>query len=143
MENLIKLHKAQLASDRTSCHSATAKSGTPCAAHRRILADPYGPACHSEIRSPRESGVCDDQGAAVPSQFLDTVKTRGRASWGLIADARKIDRHTLDFRGELSVLRHPVLDRTCADHHIFPADTPVARRQSNAEGRAFYKRAMA
>ena len=24
MENLIKLHKAQLASDRTSCHSATA-----------------------------------------------------------------------------------------------------------------------
>jgi hypothetical protein len=28
MENLIKLHKAQMASDRMSCHSATANHGS-------------------------------------------------------------------------------------------------------------------
>ena len=36
-ENLIKLHKAQLASDRMSCHSATANQVRP--PHRRVLAD--------------------------------------------------------------------------------------------------------
>jgi len=38
MENLIKLHKSQLASDRTSCLSCTARqSGAAHPAHRRIL----------------------------------------------------------------------------------------------------------
>jgi hypothetical protein len=42
MENLIKLHKAQLSSDRMSCHSATAnQSGTPRTPHRCFLVDAW------------------------------------------------------------------------------------------------------
>ena len=37
-ENLIKLHKTQLASDRTSCRSALANQVRLRAAHRRLLA---------------------------------------------------------------------------------------------------------
>jgi len=39
MENLIKLHKAQLASDRMSCHSRDGQSGTARPPHRSFLAD--------------------------------------------------------------------------------------------------------
>ena len=42
-ENLIKLHKGQLASDRTSCRSRTRQSGAAGAAHRRLLADAERP----------------------------------------------------------------------------------------------------
>ena len=38
-ENLIKLHKTQLASDRTSCRVAARQSGAARPAHRRLLAD--------------------------------------------------------------------------------------------------------
>ncbi len=41
-ENLIKLHKAQLASDRTSCHVGDGQSGAPDAAHGGVLADAHG-----------------------------------------------------------------------------------------------------
>jgi len=41
-ENLIKLHKAQLASDRTSCRDASDP------AHRGLLADAHRPRCHPE-----------------------------------------------------------------------------------------------
>jgi hypothetical protein len=41
-ENLIKLHKTQLASDRTSCRSPLAQSGAPRAAHRSLLVDAQG-----------------------------------------------------------------------------------------------------
>jgi hypothetical protein len=41
MENLIKLHKAQLASDRMSCHSATANQVAARSSHRRVLADAW------------------------------------------------------------------------------------------------------
>ena len=65
MENLIKLHKAQLASDRTSCHSATANQVRLVlhtvafwlmnAARSRL--PPHEPA--------RKGGVRDDQGEAL------------------------------------------------------------------------------
>ena len=41
LENLIKLHKAQLASDRTSCHSRDRQSGPARPAYRRLLADAW------------------------------------------------------------------------------------------------------
>lgn len=47
-ENLIKLHKAQLASGRTSCRSALAKPGPPRSAHRCLLAHARRPRRHSE-----------------------------------------------------------------------------------------------
>jgi GTP cyclohydrolase FolE2 len=37
MENLIKLHKAQLASDRMSCQQRDGQSGATCSAHRRLV----------------------------------------------------------------------------------------------------------
>jgi len=58
-ENLIKLHKAQLASDRTSCRSALANQGPPRPAHRRLLAHARRPRRHSESARPGESRVCD------------------------------------------------------------------------------------
>lgn len=39
MENLIKLHKAQLASDRTSYHSGDRQPGASRATHGRVQAD--------------------------------------------------------------------------------------------------------
>jgi hypothetical protein len=41
--------------------------------------------------------------------------------WPLLSQERRFN--TLDFRRELSVLRHALLNRPSADHHIFPADT--------------------
>ena len=46
-ENLIKLHKAQLASDRTSCHSPVANQVRLGAVHRRLLADADAARRHS------------------------------------------------------------------------------------------------
>lgn len=58
-ENLIKLHKTQLASDRTSCRSplAARQSGAPRAAHRRLLADAQAPRCHSQASAACHSRV--------------------------------------------------------------------------------------
>src|SRR5436305_11015575 len=42
-ENLIKLHKAQLASDRTSCRSSLANQMRAHPAHRRVLVDAHRP----------------------------------------------------------------------------------------------------
>ena len=54
MENLIKLHKVQLASDRMSYHSATANQVCARSSHRRVRADAWrarrDPA--GQIRSP-------------------------------------------------------------------------------------------
>jgi hypothetical protein len=41
MENLIKLHKAQPASDRLSCHSATANQMRLALHIRRVVADAW------------------------------------------------------------------------------------------------------
>ena len=47
-ENLIKLHKTQLASDRTSCRSALANLGPSRAPHRRLLVDADRTRRHSQ-----------------------------------------------------------------------------------------------
>ena len=46
-ENLIKLHKGQLASDRTSCQQPARQPGPAGPAHRRLLADARPARCHS------------------------------------------------------------------------------------------------
>jgi hypothetical protein len=50
-ENLIKWHKSQLASGRTSCRSplATRQPDAADLAHRRLLADARDPGCHTAI----------------------------------------------------------------------------------------------
>jgi len=47
-ENLIKLHKTQLASDRTSCRSGARQPGPPRVPHRRLLADADRARRHSQ-----------------------------------------------------------------------------------------------
>jgi hypothetical protein len=51
MENFIKLHKTQLASDRTSCRSPLANQRAPGVAHRRLLAAAETPWSPSPSRS--------------------------------------------------------------------------------------------
>jgi len=54
MESLIKLHKAQLASDRMSCHSATANQVRLVLPLRRVLADAW-----RTPRDPADEPACD------------------------------------------------------------------------------------
>jgi hypothetical protein len=65
MENLIKLHKAQLSSDRMSCHSATANSGAARVLYRCILANALRARLHSEDRTAREGRVHNPPRTAV------------------------------------------------------------------------------
>ena len=64
MENLIKLHKAQLASDRMSCHSATpiryGSSSTP-----RVLAD-----ARRTRRDPRTSPLASAEFATIRERLI-------------------------------------------------------------------------
>ena len=70
-ENLIKLHKAQLASDRTSCRSPLRQPDAARPAHRRLLAaaDPARPHPQAALRwpapsSPRSGCRCSRSPAA-------------------------------------------------------------------------------
>ena len=66
-ENLIKRHKSQLASDRTSCRSplAARQSNAVDPAHRGVWADADDPGCHPEARTADQRGVFHDPAASV------------------------------------------------------------------------------
>ena len=98
-ENLIKLHKTQLASDRTSCHAATANQVRLTLAHRRVLADAqlraaipsghaagespvqYTAASPPENRCPRRSSMA----AASASNCRRVVRTPSCSAWSCLA----------------------------------------------------------
>ena len=63
-ENLIKLHKTQLASDRTSCRSANRQPGPPCSAHSGLLAHAHRSRRHPETARSRQRRVFDPAPAA-------------------------------------------------------------------------------
>ena len=56
-ENLIKLHKTQLASDRTSCRSPLANQVRLVLHTGAVLADAQGPRCHSQAAAAGHSRV--------------------------------------------------------------------------------------
>ena len=62
-ENLIKMHKGQLASDRTSCQSPLANQVQPGPAHRSLLADAHPPRRHPPHRAARPCRVRNPQAA--------------------------------------------------------------------------------
>ena len=63
-ENLIKLHKTQLASDRTSCRFRRRQPGPPRSAHGRLLAHAHRSRRHPETARSRQRRVLDLAAAA-------------------------------------------------------------------------------
>jgi hypothetical protein len=72
------LDKAQLASDRTSCHSPPAQSDAPDPAHRRLLADPDN--CTTPFPRPMRSPLPTSPPSACACRSLATrvIETASR-----------------------------------------------------------------
>ena len=77
-ENLIKLHKTQLASDRTSCRLGARQPDAPRAAHSRLLADAHRARRHPQATRSRHGRV--RHAASAPAEGRPPASSRPRAA---------------------------------------------------------------